>query len=204
MRMAVTARMDTRGNILEVSLGLFNERSPAQVTTAEIAAAAGIAEGNLHYHFRRKADLLVALFDMFEAEAMAAAVFELEPDDAPLTAYVDYQRKWFRLMWAHRWFYRDAASLYSLAPALRLRVRTLAIRAQDLARVYRTRFSGHKSVLMRLPSLRPYPMRCVRHWDCASRSSRSATPRCSERRKCARHDACRRCSGRCGRARSAP
>ena len=74
MHMAGTARADTRRNILEVSLGLFNERSPAQVTTAEIAASAGVAEGNLHYHFRRKADLLVALFDMFEAEAIAAAV----------------------------------------------------------------------------------------------------------------------------------
>jgi len=56
MHMAGTARADTRRNILEVSLGLFNERSPAQVTTAEIAASAGVAEGNLHYHFRRKAD----------------------------------------------------------------------------------------------------------------------------------------------------
>jgi len=134
MHMAGTARADTRRNILEVSLGLFNERSPAQVTTAEIAASAGVAEGNLHYHFRRKADLLVALFDMFEAEAMTAAVFELDPDDAPLEASVDYQRKWFRLMWAHRWFYRDAASLYSLAPGLRMRVRALTIRAQDLVR----------------------------------------------------------------------
>ena len=45
--------------------------------------------------------------------------------------------------------------------------------------VYRTRFSGHKSVVMRRPSSTRYSKRCVRRWDCASRSSRSATPRCS-------------------------
>src|SRR5208337_850958 len=61
-----------------------------------------------------------------------------------------------------------------------------------LRAVYRTRFSGHKSVVMRRPSSTRYSRRCVRRWDCASHSSRSATPRCSERRKCVRHDARRR------------
>ena len=37
------------------------------MTTAEIAQAVGISEGNLHYHFRRKQQILVALFDEFEA-----------------------------------------------------------------------------------------------------------------------------------------
>jgi Transposase DDE domain len=47
--------------------------------------------------------------------------------------------------------------------------------------VYRTRFSGHKSVVMRRPSSTRYSRRCVLRWDCASRSSRSATPHCSGR-----------------------
>ena len=60
-------RTGTRAKILDACRALFNERGPAEVTTAEIAQAVGISEGNLHYHFRRKQQILVALFDEFEA-----------------------------------------------------------------------------------------------------------------------------------------
>ena len=57
----------TRAKILDVCRTLFNERGPVEVTTAEIAQAAGISEGNLHYHFRRKTEIIVALFEEFRA-----------------------------------------------------------------------------------------------------------------------------------------
>jgi len=128
------AGRNTRQRILDAALVLFNERSPAQVTTAEIAEATGIAEGNLHYYFRKKADLLLALFEVFEAEAGSVAARDLGGDNPPLKAYVDYQRDWFRLMWTHRWLYRDTASLYSIAPEMRARAHALSSRAQRLVR----------------------------------------------------------------------
>ena len=128
------APRNTRQRILDAALALFNERAPAQVTTAEIAEAAGIAEGNLHYHFRRKADLLLALFEVFEAEAGSVAARDLGGDSPPLEAYVDYQRDWFRLMWTHRWFYRDTASLHTIAPEMRSRAQALSSHAQRLVR----------------------------------------------------------------------
>ncbi|MGU3536617.1 TetR/AcrR family transcriptional regulator [Methylobacterium sp. A54F] len=123
----------TRGRILSASLALFNARGLARVTTAEIAAAADMREGNLQYHFPRKGRLVEALFELFEAEAEAVAAQRPghPPDAAALLAY---QRAWFELMWAWRCFYRDGAAMVELAPDLRGRVRGLRVRTRALAR----------------------------------------------------------------------
>lgn len=138
MRLSSGDRTSTRRTILDTSLALFNERGSANVTTAEIAEAAGIAEGNLHYYFRRKADLVVALYEAFEAEVLRVNAREFG-DEGYLEDYAEYQRDWFRLMWTHRWFYRDAPALLAIAPALEPRVRAGTARAQQAVR---TVFNG--------------------------------------------------------------
>lgn len=126
----------TRARILDVCRALFNERGPAEVTTAEIALAAGISEGNLHYHFRRKELIVVALFDGFEqaigAVARGHAGVALEQD------LVD----WFNLMWEWRFLY--AASVYRLAPSLQPRLKTISDenQARILARLLELRAAG--------------------------------------------------------------
>ncbi|HYD19434.1 MAG TPA: TetR/AcrR family transcriptional regulator [Patescibacteria group bacterium] len=119
----------TRDRILEVCLRLFNESGPAAVTTAEIARTAGINEGNLYYYFKKKEDILVALFEGFEAalNAVANAPPETEDEHDPGLAYL---RRWFRLMWEWRFFYRDGAEIKRMAPQLRARCITLADRGQ--------------------------------------------------------------------------
>jgi AcrR family transcriptional regulator len=51
----------TRERILEASLKLFNEKGYAATPVSEIAKAAGIATGNLTYHFATKRELAEAL-----------------------------------------------------------------------------------------------------------------------------------------------
>ncbi len=51
----------TRERILDASRRLFNERGYAATTQAEIAAAVGISQGNLTYHFPTKRDLVAQL-----------------------------------------------------------------------------------------------------------------------------------------------
>jgi AcrR family transcriptional regulator len=58
----------TRERILDATLALFNERGEAQVSTSQVAAEAGISAGNLHYHFRRKDELSIALLERFVRE----------------------------------------------------------------------------------------------------------------------------------------
>lgn len=133
-RLSPADRTSTRQKVLATSLALFNERGSAKVTTAEIAQAAGIAEGNLHYYFRKKADLVLALYDAFEAEVVRVAAPRFSDDDV-FEEYRDYLREWFRLMWDHRWFYRDAMALFAIAPSLESRVRAGTMRAQQIVRI---------------------------------------------------------------------
>jgi len=51
----------TRDKILKTALKEFNERGFGNVSLADLAAAAGIAKGNLWYHFKDKEALLEAL-----------------------------------------------------------------------------------------------------------------------------------------------
>jgi AcrR family transcriptional regulator len=118
--MAVTAKIDTAERILDAALTLFNERGAANVTTADIAAGAAMREGNLHYHFRRKEQLVEALFARFQEDELLVAERSI-PDPADPSSYTDYQRGWFELMWRYRCFYRDATILFAQAPALRPR-----------------------------------------------------------------------------------
>ncbi len=124
---------DTRTRILAVSLALFNARGLGRVTTAEIAAAAGIREGNLQYHFPRKSGLVEAVFAAFEAEALAVAGRMPAAPAAP-EALLGYQRAWFDLIWRYRCIYRDGIAMVDIAPALRPRIHALRAETQALAR----------------------------------------------------------------------
>ncbi|GAB3546616.1 TetR/AcrR family transcriptional regulator [Noviherbaspirillum agri] len=126
-------KQSTRTRILDTCLRLFNESGPASVTTAEIARTVGINEGNLYYYFRRKADILLALFDEFEtALDRTANAPHAEGADPGL----EYLKTWFRLMWDWRFFYRDGSAIIRMAPELRERCVNLTAKGQaDIRRV---------------------------------------------------------------------
>jgi AcrR family transcriptional regulator len=109
----------TRGRILDVCRVLFNERGPAEVTTAEIAQVVGISEGNLHYHFHRKEQIVAALFDQFEAAIDRAGMPSADLANQP-EPHRRYLAGWFNMMWEWRLFY--AAGIYRLAPSLQPRL----------------------------------------------------------------------------------
>jgi AcrR family transcriptional regulator len=123
----------TRDRVLRVALSLFNDRGIARVTTAEIAAAASINEGNLYYYFQRKEHLALALFDLFAAALMEVAERPLA-DPADPASYAAYQRGWFDVMWDFRFFYRDGGALRAIAPALRDRLPALTLKGQSSVR----------------------------------------------------------------------
>jgi AcrR family transcriptional regulator len=124
-RAVATERPKTRTRILAACRRLFNERGPADVTTAEIAAAVGINEGNLYYHFQRKERIVAALFDEYEQSFHdVAAAYRAGADDPG--HYRDYFVGWFNLMWEWRFFYRDGAAVDRLAPRLRRHLKSLA------------------------------------------------------------------------------
>ena len=118
---------NTRDRILETCRLLFNERGPAEVTTAEIAVGVGISEGNLHYHFRRKEQIVGALFDLFE-DALDRAGTAAEDIHAGPQPHRRYLAGWFNTMWEWRLFY--TAGIYRLSPDLQPRLKRLTDHGQ--------------------------------------------------------------------------
>jgi AcrR family transcriptional regulator len=120
----------TRDRLLAVSLALFNERGPDRVTTAQIAAAAEINEGNLYYYFKTKQALILTIFDQFDA-SVTGLLKRNEAAGADPAAYSDFLGEWFEIVWTYRFLYRDFMGLLATAPELRHRIKTISDSVRD-------------------------------------------------------------------------
>jgi AcrR family transcriptional regulator len=54
--------MKTRDKILAIALELFNRYGVPNITLRRIAAEMGISQGNLNYHFKKREDIIEALY----------------------------------------------------------------------------------------------------------------------------------------------
>jgi len=72
----------TRSNILETALGLFQERGYDQTTMRAIAAEAGVSLGNAYYYFASKEVLIQGFYERTHHEHLAACapILETETD----------------------------------------------------------------------------------------------------------------------------
>ncbi|MFZ1743299.1 MAG: TetR/AcrR family transcriptional regulator [Pontixanthobacter sp.] len=101
--------MKTRDRIIQQARMLFNADGYGQVTTAGLAAACGIAEGNLWYHFKTKRDLLDAIGQNFAAEVEVRLAMVPDPAD-PLGSYCDLLGGMMHELREYRFLYRDQPS----------------------------------------------------------------------------------------------
>ena len=116
---------DTRKRILIASLLLFNEKGVPGATTNEIADEVDISPGNLHYHFRRKSDIVEALLGEFHADAARI----LQPPDAHEVTLDDFWMFLHLLLEttaAYRFLLRDMESLIQHYPRVERSMRSFA------------------------------------------------------------------------------
>lgn len=110
MSKSYTSSTQTRLRILHSAVDLFNERGTANVSTNHIAETAGISPGNLYYHFKNKAAIIRAIFELMveDWEVMYAA-----PDG--VSFQLENLRGLFKLgaelVWKYRFFYREQVAL---------------------------------------------------------------------------------------------
>lgn len=97
--------MKTRDRIVATALARFNAEGYGAVTTAALAQACGIAEGNLWYHFKTRAALLDAIGECF-AEAIEQRL-ALRPGGDPLGDYGILLEAVMAEFRAFRFLYRD-------------------------------------------------------------------------------------------------
>jgi AcrR family transcriptional regulator len=106
----VVCSVTTREKILVASLLLFNDKGEPNTTTNEIADEVDISPGNLHYHFRRKSDLVEALLGEFQADARRV----LQPavsEKASLDDFWIFLHLLLEFTAAYRFLFRDMETL---------------------------------------------------------------------------------------------
>ena len=116
---------DTKTRILVSALVLFNEQGEPNTTTNDIANEADISPGNLHYHFRKKSELIDGLLAEFQADARRV----LTIDNAETFTLDDF---WVRLHLlleftsAYRFMFRDTETLIDVYPSVARALRGFA------------------------------------------------------------------------------
>lgn len=121
--------MKTRDRIVETARTLFNEQGYGAVSTAALAAACGMAEGNLWYHFKTRRALLDALSERFAS--MVEVRLALAPGGDPVASYA-------RLLEAVMTEFRDFRFLYRDQPSYGEHGEPIAARAPEwIERTYR-------------------------------------------------------------------
>lgn len=99
-------KVNTRDKILLTAIDLFNEHGITNISTKTISEKANVNSGNLYYYFKKKQDILLAIFDMIVKDFNQLYLLNKEDNsqevylEAFLTMIVITQRK-------YTFFYRD-------------------------------------------------------------------------------------------------
>lgn len=103
------ASRETQRKIIDNAIVLFNDEGTAKISTIRIAQASEISKGNLHYHFKSKQEIILAIW------ARIAKEIEIDwGDDAEnptLEHMAELTQRQFRLIWRYRFFYRELTTL---------------------------------------------------------------------------------------------
>lgn len=109
--------MKTKEKILHTSLLLFNRQGVEKVTTRHIANEMGISQGNLHYHYPNKDEIITTLFGLFIDEVKHAA--QRNPELPFLKEEVLLSMKLhFEIMYRYRFLFTQNEVVWRRIPAL--------------------------------------------------------------------------------------
>lgn len=123
---------DTRKNILLISRTLFNEQGYSNVTIRMIALNLKISSGNLNYHFKKREDILEALY--FEmVEEFDERIKHLEKREITLKTVIEDINSSLTRMLDYRFFWTDLYNLLRLNKKIKSHF--------ELA--YKNRFKGY-------------------------------------------------------------
>jgi len=107
-----TRKALTRITILDAAASLFAKRGFGEVTTADIAASAGISHGTIFAHFPTRNNLVVAVIAQF-GQAMGKRLHDLAEARASLKTVLEAH---LRSIGEHEFFYSRLVSEMGLLP----------------------------------------------------------------------------------------
>ena len=97
---------NTKAKILSTSLDLFNTYGLAKVTLRTIAKEMNISQGNLNYHFKKREDIIEALyFDL--VKKIDAGIPEIEPSKINISVLIGMSNYIMKSSFDYRFFLLD-------------------------------------------------------------------------------------------------
>ncbi len=115
--------LQTKNNILQKAIELFNENGTASVSMNALAESLGISAGNLQYHYRSKEDVIRAILE--EMFKQFDVIYRPVEGIFTLDTLRQMMRLNFNLVWKYRFFYRELAVLLRNDKILALRYREI-------------------------------------------------------------------------------
>ena len=102
--------MKTNEKIRNQALILFNDKGVDQVSSLEISQALKISYGNLTYHYKKKDDIVLALYSQMQQE-LNIAINRLVQCIFEETFYLKLVNEIFEIIWDYRFIYLNINSL---------------------------------------------------------------------------------------------
>jgi AcrR family transcriptional regulator len=113
--------MTTKGTqnlILDTAIDLFNRYGTARISANRIADTCGLSRGHLYYHFKKKDEIIHAIYDRIATEVRHNRHDDLNPTVHHMLEMFD---RHLALIWRYRFFYREMMALLAVDEGLRQR-----------------------------------------------------------------------------------
>lgn len=110
---------DTQKLILDTAIDLFNRHGTAQISSNRIADTCSLSRGHLYYHFKKKEEIISAIYDRIVAEIKYNWGDDLQ--QPTLQHMLEMFDRHLALIWQYRFFYRELTALLAADDHLRER-----------------------------------------------------------------------------------
>lgn len=116
-------QISRKEKIIKKSLQLFNNKGVENTTTRHIAKALEISQGNLHYHYPNKNEILLVLFDDMLEELETAKSFT--GDALNPSMILTSMQENFKIMYKYRLFFQQNEVVWRRIPKIRKDMKAL-------------------------------------------------------------------------------
>ncbi len=103
-------KKNTREKIVDTALDLFNNKGLSQITLRTIAKEMGISQGNLNYHYKKRDDIIEALYYRLVAD-MDESVAKIEQAEIGVQLVYDISAAIMENSYKYRFFLLDFAQI---------------------------------------------------------------------------------------------
>lgn len=109
----------TKDKILDVALVLFNQEGLANITLRRIAGYMNISQGNLNYHYKKRADIIEALYFRFANSVDAKVAEIIQREDLNWSYLKVYMAELIGIYFDYRFIFLDFSHLMRDYPKAR-------------------------------------------------------------------------------------